>query len=114
MKRGDIWMVDLNPTIGNEIRNEPQRPRPVIILSSAAFCQVTGLALVVPITGGGGQSRNAGYAIPVMGFGLTTTGVARCEQVRSIDPIGRGARYVETAPDVLVDQVLGVIDSMLA
>jgi mRNA interferase ChpB len=112
MKRGDIWIVDLEPSLGNEMRSA--RPRPVMILSSALFCQVTGLALTVPITGGGQHSRTAGYAVPVMGFGLKTDGVARCEQVRTLDLKARGGSYVETAPDALVDQILGIVDSMLA
>jgi mRNA interferase ChpB len=112
MKRGDIWIVDLNPAVGGEIRNI--NPRPVMIVSTAAFCQVTRMAVIVPITGGGMASRNAGYAVPLMGFGLKTTGAARCEQMRSVDLSARGAVYVETASDILVDQILGILDSMFA
>jgi mRNA interferase ChpB len=114
MQRGEVWMVNLEPTVGNEIRNDPKNPRPVIILSTAAFCTTTGLALIVPITIGGMQSRNAGYAVALTGFGLQTAGVVRCEQLRSIDLTGRAAKYVETAPDILVEQILGIIDSMIA
>jgi mRNA interferase ChpB len=112
MKRGDIWIVDLEPSIGNEMRSA--RPRTVIILSSALFCQVTGLALTVPITGGGQHSRTAGYAVPIIGFGLKTDGVARCEQVRTLDLKARCGFFVETVPEMLVDQILGIVDSMLA
>ena len=112
MKRGDIWIVDLEPSLGNEMRSA--RPRPVMILSTVRFCQVTGLALSVPITGGGQHSRTAGYGVSMMGFGLQTDGVVRCEQVRTLDLRARGASYVETAPAALVDQILGIVDSMLA
>ncbi len=112
MKRGNIWIVDLEPSVGNEMRSA--RPRPVMILSTARFCQVTGLALTVPITGGGQHSRTAGYAVSLMGFGLKTDGVARCEQVRTLDLNARRAVFVETAPAALVDQILGTVDSMLA
>jgi mRNA interferase MazF len=44
-KRGEIWLVDLNPTKGQEI----QKTRPVIVISSDIY-QPIALRIVIPIT----------------------------------------------------------------
>ena len=78
------------------------------------FIKATGLAWVMPITRGGMHSRNAGFAISLTGFGLKTDGVIRCEMLRTVDLQASGAIYVETAPDILVDQALGTANSVLS
>jgi mRNA interferase MazF len=45
MKRGEIWLINLDPTIGAEIR----KTRPAVIVSSDAI-GVLPLKVVVPIT----------------------------------------------------------------
>jgi mRNA interferase MazF len=44
-KRGEIWLVDLNPTRGQEI----QKTRPVVIISSDLFSPIP-LRIIIPIT----------------------------------------------------------------
>ncbi|MCW6036293.1 type II toxin-antitoxin system PemK/MazF family toxin [Spirulina subsalsa FACHB-351] len=44
-KRGEIWLVDLNPTRGQEI----QKTRPVIIISTDIFQKIP-LRIIIPIT----------------------------------------------------------------
>jgi mRNA interferase MazF len=46
LSRGEIWLVNLDPTIGDEIR----KVRPAVIMSSDAI-GVLALRVVVPITG---------------------------------------------------------------
>jgi len=48
MKRGEIWLVSLDPTSGHE-----QQGQPVLIVSPEAFNQVTRLPVILPITSGG-------------------------------------------------------------
>jgi mRNA interferase MazF len=45
IKRGDIWVVNLDPTIGTEIR----KTRPVVVVSSDAI-GILPIRLVAPIT----------------------------------------------------------------
>ena len=45
-KRGEVWLVDLNPTRGQEI----QKRRPVVVLSADPIGSL-GLRIVVPLTG---------------------------------------------------------------
>jgi mRNA interferase MazF len=44
-KRGEIWLVDLNPTRGQEI----QKTRPVVIISSDLFNPIA-IRIAIPIT----------------------------------------------------------------
>ncbi|MGZ4994977.1 MAG: type II toxin-antitoxin system PemK/MazF family toxin [Methylobacter sp.] len=99
--RGDIWLVDLNPTKGKEL----QGFRPVFIISSQEFNRF-GLCVVCPITQGGQQSRYAGFAVSLMGTGTETQGVVMCNQPRTIDIHNRAGRFVEQAPDSLIEEVI--------
>ena len=68
--RGEIWIVDLNPTSGIE----QQGVRPVLVVSEKEFNRL-GLCVVCPITQGGQQSRYAGFAVTLMGTGSETQGI---------------------------------------
>ena len=56
--RGDIVLVSLDPSIGNE----QQGFRPALVLSDRTFNQL-GDVLVAPITQGGNFARFAGFAV---------------------------------------------------
>ena len=100
MKRGDIYMVSLDPTKGRE----QQGDRPVLIVSPTAFNQATQLPIICPITNGGDFARRIGFAVPLSG--IRTTGVVRCDQPRVLDLSERNARRVEALPVPLMNEVL--------
>ena len=100
MRRGDIYMVDLEPTHGREQRGH----RPVVIVSPDAFNRATGLPVILPITNGGDFARRIGFAVPLEG--TKTTGVVRCDQPRVLDLGARNGRKVESLPDAIMDEVL--------
>jgi mRNA-degrading endonuclease toxin of MazEF toxin-antitoxin module len=102
MRRGEIWLVALDPTAGHEQRGR----RPVLIVSPDAFNQVTRVPIVVPITSGGRFARTAGFAVSLAGAGTKTTGVVRCDQPRALDLRARNGRRLERVPDVITDDVL--------
>lgn len=102
MKRGEIWLVVLDPTQGHEQRGR----RPVLIVSPEAFNRVTKVPVVLPITTGGSFARNAGFAVSLAGAGTKTTGVVRCDQPRALDLRARGGKKLESVPDAIVDEVL--------
>lgn len=102
LKRGDIYLVALDPSQGHE----QQGTRPVLIVSPDRFNAVTGVPIVVPITGGGGFARGAGFAVSLMNAGTRTTGVVRCDQPRPVDLKARGARKLERVPEGIMDEVL--------
>jgi mRNA-degrading endonuclease toxin of MazEF toxin-antitoxin module len=104
MKRGEIWLVSLDPTLGHE-----QKGRPVLIVSPEAFNRITKLPVVLPITSAGSFARTAGFAVPLTGAGTKTTGVVRCNQPRTLDLAARGGRKLESIPDAILDEVLARI-----
>jgi mRNA-degrading endonuclease toxin of MazEF toxin-antitoxin module len=102
MKRGEIWLVALDPSEGSEQKGR----RPVLIVSPEAFNRTTKVPIVVPVTGGGNFARMAGFAVPLAGAGTQTVGVVRCDQPRALDLRARGARKLESVPEAIVDEVL--------
>jgi mRNA interferase ChpB len=108
MERGDIYLVSLDPTAGHE----QQGKRPVLVISPGKFNRLTGVPVVLPITTGGSFARTAGFAVSLMGAGTKTTGVVRCDQPRSLDLRARSAKKLETAPDHIIDEVLGKVSPL--
>lgn len=100
MRRGDIYLVSLDPTEGREQRGS----RPVLVVSPAEFNEATKLPVICPITSGGDFARRIGFAVPVTG--IKTTGVIRCDQPRVLDLGARNARKVDTLPAPLMEEVL--------
>ena len=102
MKRGEIWLVALDPTQGHEQKGR----RPVLIVSPEAFNQVTKVPIVLPITSGGKFARMAGFAVLLTGAGTKTTGIVRCDQPRALALGARGGKKLEKVPDEIMDDVL--------
>ncbi len=102
MKRGEIWLVSLDPTHGHE----QQGRRPVLIVSPEAFNRITKVPVVLPITSGGSFVRTVGFSVSLMSSGTKTTGVIRCDQPRALDLKARGGKKLEAVPDTIMDEVL--------
>ena len=100
MRRGDIYLVSLDPTEGREQRGS----RPVLVVSPAEFNEATKLPVVCPITRGGDFARRIGFAVPIAG--IKTTGVVRCDQPRVLDLGARNGRKVDTLPAPIMEEVL--------
>lgn len=109
MERGDIYLVPLDPTRGHE----QQGARPVMVLTTARFNRLTGTPWVLPITSGGNFARTQGFAVSLMGAGTATTGIVRCDQIRALDLRARGARYLERAPESIVEEVMARVAPLL-
>ena len=106
MKRGDIYLVSLDPTAGHEQNGS----RPVLVVSPTEFNEATKLPVVLPITNGGEFARRLGFAVPLSG--IKTTGVVRCDQPRVIDLAARRARRVDALPESLMDEVLAKVATL--
>ena len=100
MKRGDIYLVSLDPTAGREQRGA----RPVLVVSPAEFNKATKLPVVLPITSGGEFARRIGFAVPLSGS--KTTGVVRCDQPRVLDLQARHGRRLETVSATVMGEVM--------
>lgn len=103
MKRGDIYLVSLDPIAGHEQSGS----RPVLIVSPTAFNEATKLPVILPITHGGEFARRLGFAVPLNG--IKTTGIVRCDQPRVIDLAARNGRKVEALPASMMDEVLAKV-----
>jgi len=103
VKRGDIYLVSLDPTAGHEQSGS----RPVLVVSPSAFNKATGLPVVLPITNGGDFARRLGFAVPITG--ISTTGIVRCDQPRVIDLVARHARKIDQLPSTIMEEVLAKI-----
>jgi mRNA interferase ChpB len=108
VKRGDIYLVSLDPTFGRE----QQGQRPVLVVSPDAFNAASNLPVVLPITNGGDFARRIGFAVPITG--IRTTGIVRCDQPRVVDLAARGGRKVDTLPDEILEEVLARTATLFA
>ncbi|HEY5510244.1 MAG TPA: type II toxin-antitoxin system PemK/MazF family toxin [Prolixibacteraceae bacterium] len=82
MKQGEIWKINLDPTIGAEIK----KTRPVIVVSDNSLGKLP-LKIIVPITDWKDRYEVAPWMIklkPNSKNGLTKVSVADCFQIRSV------------------------------
>lgn len=82
MKNGDIYWVNLDPSIGDEIRKK----RPVVILN-AGHAKHLRLAIVVPVTGWKPQWENHPFFVsldPTVANGLAKKSAVDCFQLRAV------------------------------
>jgi mRNA interferase MazF len=82
MKRGEIWLINLDPTIGAEIK----KTRPAIIVNSDALGKLP-LSVIVPITDWKDHYAIAPWMVklnPNLQNGLSKISSADCFQVRSV------------------------------
>lgn len=107
--RGDIVIVNLDPTEGTEQRGR----RHALVLTTVDYNVAIGRALVAPITQGGNFARCAGFAVPLNGTGLATQGVVLLTDLRVMDLRARDAKRVEIAPTYLVELILDRVKALL-
>lgn len=78
MKRGDIWIVNLDPTVGREIK----KSRPCVVVSPAELNDHLKTVIVAPMTSKGFA---APFRVPVTHAG--TKGLILLDQVRTVDKV---------------------------
>ena len=76
MKRGEIWLVNLDPTIGSEIK----KTRPCVIVSPQELNQHLRTVMMAPMTSKGFA---APFRVPVTHAG--TKGLIVLDQMRAVD-----------------------------
>ncbi|MCJ7733078.1 MAG: type II toxin-antitoxin system PemK/MazF family toxin [Anaerolineales bacterium] len=102
MKKGEVWKVNLNPTIGDEIK----KSRPCVIVSNDMMGKLP-LKIVVPLTGWKDSFDNAPWHVkvnPSAENGLSKTCSADTFQVRSISD-QRLVKKLGFLPRPVVDQI---------
>ena len=76
MKPGEIWLAQLDPTLGSEIC----KTRPCVVVSPAEMNQHLRTVIVAPMTTG---SRPAGFRVPLSFQGKS--GLIVLDQLRTLD-----------------------------
>lgn len=104
VKRGDIWLAALDPTVGRQIR----KTRPCVIISPPEMHDHLRTAIVAPMTTG---SRPAPFRVPVTLQG--TSGLILLDQIRTLDQQRLVKRQGAVRAATLA-QVLAVLQEVFA
>ncbi|MCK5066910.1 MAG: type II toxin-antitoxin system PemK/MazF family toxin [Bacteroidales bacterium] len=82
MKQGEIWIINLDPTVGSEIK----KTRPAIIINDDALGKLP-LRIIVPLTDWKERFELAPWMVKIEPTGLNgliKTSSADCFQIRSV------------------------------
>jgi mRNA interferase MazF len=104
MKTGEIWLAQLDPTVGSEI----QKTRPCVVVSPEEMNAHLRTVIVAPMTTG---SRPARFRIPVTFQGKQ--GLIVLDQVRTLDRVRLVKRVGALRPNTLVS-TLRTLQDMFA
>jgi mRNA interferase MazF len=97
--RGEIWLVNLDPTIGSEIK----KSRPCVVVSPAEMHDYLRTVIVAPMTT---KSRPAPFRVPVTHRGQK--GLILLDQVRAVDK----ARLAKKLGAVSAKTLLGTLGTL--
>jgi mRNA interferase MazF len=75
--RGEVYLVDLNPTKGSEINKQ----RPCIVVGANPINRARSTIVVIPLSSS--PSPRPPLVVPITSMG--TNSVAVCDQIRAID-----------------------------
>ena len=104
-KKGDLVILSFNPQAGHEQKGR----RPALVVSNTLFNKHTGLAMVCPITI---RYRNYPFHVKVPDQS-SLSGHIMVEQIKAVDYASRKIKFVEKAPQTVLNDVLGILDACL-
>ena len=99
VKRGEIWLINLDPTVGREIR----KSRPCLVVSPAELHDHLRTVMVAPMTSKGFP---APFRVPIRFQG--TPGLLLLDQIRALDK-QRLIKRLGSAHASTLDQTLAVL-----
>jgi len=102
MKQGEVWLINLDPTVGAEIK----KTRPAIIVNDNAMGKLP-LKIIVPITDWKDKYQIALWMTklePNDENGLTKISAADSFQVRSVSQ-ERFVKQIGTVPESIMDDI---------
>jgi mRNA interferase MazF len=92
MKTGEIWLAQLDPTIGSEI----QKTRPCLVISPAEMNTHLRTVIVAPMATG---ARPAAFRVPLTFQGKS--GLVLLDQIRTLDRLRLVKRMGQVRPPTL-------------
>jgi mRNA interferase MazF len=102
MRKGEIWLVRLDPTVGDEIG----KTRPVVIVSDDEVGNLR-LKVIVPITAWNDLFSPLEWMVqlePTSENGLIKVSAADCFQVRSVSK-QRFVRQLGTVSETIIEEI---------
>ncbi|MHB1529059.1 MAG: type II toxin-antitoxin system PemK/MazF family toxin [Acidiferrobacteraceae bacterium] len=102
ISRGDVWLVNLDPTIGQEIK----KTRPAVVVSSNSIGKLP-LKIIVPVTDWKPPYANYPWMVylePDQQNGLSKKSAADTFQVRSVDQ-ARLTRKLGKLPEPVMEEI---------
>lgn len=104
MKRGEIWLINLDPTIGSEIK----KARPCVIASPIELNEHLRTVIVAPMTS---KRFAAPFRIPLTHAGKK--GLILLDQIRAVDKIRLTKKMGTVSPKTL-SSMLGTLQELFA
>jgi mRNA interferase MazF len=104
VSRGQIWLVNLDPTIGSEIK----KARPCVVISPAEMHDYLRTVIVAPMTTKG---WSAPFRVPVTHAGKK--GLILLDQVRAVDKV-RLAKKLGSLSTKTLANALSVLQEVFA
>ena len=104
VSRGEIWLVNLNPTIGSEIK----KTRPCVIVSPQDLNDHLRTVMIAPMTSKG---RAVGFRVPISHDGKK--GLILLDQIRAVDK-ARLIKKIGMASAKTLHASLGVLQETFA
>ena len=104
MKRGDVWLVNLDPTVGSEIN----KPRPCVVVSPAELNDNLRTVIIAPMT-------SKGFAAPFRASvtHAGTKGLIVLDQLRTVDK-ARLTKRLGAVPTKTMTAVLVTLQEVFA
>ncbi len=104
VKRGDVWLVCLDPTQGSEIR----KTRPCVVISPPELNQHLKTVIMAPMTS---QGFAAPFRVPIRFQGKD--GLVLLDQIRTVDKV-RLVKRLGAVPSTTLQQVLLVMQDLFS
>lgn len=104
VKRGEIWLAALDPTVGSEI----QKTRPCVVVSPAEMHDYLRTVIVAPMTTG---SKPAPFRVPMTFQGKK--GLILLDQIRTLDK-ARLVSKLGAVADKTLAATLGTLQEVFA
>ena len=106
MLRGEVWLINLDPTLGAEIR----KSRPSIIVSSDTI-GILPLRVIVPLTDWKSHYQQAAWMVkinPTGNNGLTKDSAADTFQIRSLST----TRFIRKLGKISRDEMDNIVNAI--
>ena len=104
IKRGEIWLANLDPTIGREIK----KTRPVVIVSNDVNNRYNGTITVLPITSNVSKVFDFEVLLPKAAGNLPKDSKVKADQIRTLDK----SRLIKAIGTLSIPEMTAINDAM--